>query len=158
MDTNTRQLAHLVAQALEAFERAVLACLPPDKRAEVVLSAPWCEFRAVRDRLTGKADLAPKRLSISASEHGARGPEAGAILEALGALVALKFREHSTTVTLQGPVEIEEGRSGRIGCGNYAHLTIYSNGNHQWQGDATIIDWACEPLAHLGLGSKGAKG
>jgi len=54
MDTNTRQLAHLVAQALEKFEAAVLTCLPSDKRAEVVLSAPWCEFRAAVDRLTGK--------------------------------------------------------------------------------------------------------
>lgn len=153
MDTNTRQLAHLTAQALEKLEAAVLTCLPPDKRAEVVLSAPWCEFRVALGRLTGTP-----RLHIDAAGHGTRGPEAGAILEALGALVEVKFRERSTTVTLQGPVEIEEGRSGRIGCGNYAHLTIYSNGNHQWQGDATIIDWACEPLAHLGLGNKGAKG
>ena len=153
MDTNTRQLAHLVAQALEKFEAAVLTCLPADKRREVVLSVPWIEFRQALAKLTGTP-----RLHIDAAEHGTRGPEAGAILEALGALVSLKFRERSTTVTLQGPVEIEEGRSGRIGCGNYAHLTIYSNGNHQWQGDATIIDWACEPLAHLGLGSKGAKG
>lgn len=54
MDTNTRQLAHLVAQALVKFETAVLTCLPADKRAEVVLSAPWCEFRAAVGRLTGK--------------------------------------------------------------------------------------------------------
>ena len=54
MDTNTRQLAHLVAQALVKFETAVLTCLPADKRAEVVLSAPWCEFRVALGRLTGK--------------------------------------------------------------------------------------------------------
>ena len=152
MDTNTRQLAHLVAQALEKFEAAVLTCLPADKRREVVLSVPWIEFRQALAKLTGTP-----RLHIDAAEHGTRGPEAGAILEALGALVSLKFRERSTTVTLQGPVELEEGRSGRIGCGNYAHLTIYANGNHQWQGDGTLIEWASEPLAHLGLGSKGAK-
>lgn len=152
MDTNTRQLAHLVTQTFEKFEAAVLTCLPADKRREVVLSVPWIEFRQALAKLTGTP-----RLHIDAAEHGARGPEAGAILEALGALVSLKFRERSTTVTLQGPVEIEEGRSGRIGCGNYAHLTIYANGNHQWQGDGTLIEWASEPLAHLGLGNKGAK-
>ena len=55
MDTNTRQLAHLVAQALEKFEAAVLTCLPADKRREVVLSVPWTEYRQALGRLTGKA-------------------------------------------------------------------------------------------------------
>lgn len=54
MDTNTRQLAHLVTQTFEKFEAAVLTCLPPDKRAEVVLSAPWIEFRQALGRLSGK--------------------------------------------------------------------------------------------------------
>ncbi len=54
MDTNTRQLAHLVTQTFEKFEAAVLTCLPPDKRAEVVLSAPWCEFRVALGKLTGQ--------------------------------------------------------------------------------------------------------
>ena len=155
MDTNTRQLAHLVAQALEKFEAAVLTCLPSDKRREVVLSIPWIEFRQALGRLTGN----PPRLHIDAAEHGTRGPKAGAILEALGASVEIKVRERSTILTIEGPFEgdDEEMPLPRLRQGYFAHLTIYANGNHQWQGDGTLIEWASEPLAHLGLGSKGAK-
>lgn len=59
---DTRQLAHLTAQAFEKFEAAVLTCLPADKRREVVLSPAWIEFRLALSRLAPPVCDAPSHV------------------------------------------------------------------------------------------------